>query len=169
MSMWAAVHTHALAEAKAAFHLRRQGFKVFLPRYRKRRRHARRVDTVAAPLFPRYLFVALDPKVSLWRSILSTVGVRDLVRFGSAPAAVPEHVITGLRDRADAEGFVPTTPVDDLRAGDPVRIVSGPLSDVEALFECVTDAQRVTLLLDLLGRRVRYQVPAEAIARPHLA
>jgi transcriptional antiterminator RfaH len=168
MTYWCAVHTHAQAESKAASHLRRQGFEVFLPRYRKTRRHARRVETVPAPLFPRYLFVALDPTETRWRPILSTVGVSNLVRFGTAPAAVPTEVIDGIRAREDEEGFVAVTCVADLRAGDRVRIVAGPMSDVDALFECARDNDRVTLLLELLGRRVRVRVPARAVARSDL-
>ncbi|MGH9550353.1 MAG: transcription termination/antitermination NusG family protein, partial [Terriglobales bacterium] len=49
---WYVVQTHPYAETKAAAHLGRQGFETYLPRYVKRRRHARRVNTVAAPLFP---------------------------------------------------------------------------------------------------------------------
>jgi len=61
MTYWCAVQTHVRSEDKAAFHLRRQGYEVFLPKHLKRRKHARRIDWVSAPLFPRYLFVAIDP------------------------------------------------------------------------------------------------------------
>ncbi|MGD9769432.1 MAG: transcription termination/antitermination NusG family protein, partial [Pseudolabrys sp.] len=56
---WYAVQSQPNAENKAVAHLARQGFETYLPRYLKRRRHARRVETVAAPLFPRYLLVAI--------------------------------------------------------------------------------------------------------------
>ena len=69
---WYVLQTHVHMEAKASAHLMRQGFGVYLPRYLKRRRHARRVDTVAAPLFPRYLFVAVERDSQRWRSIHST-------------------------------------------------------------------------------------------------
>jgi len=59
-SRWYVVQTHSQAEAKACGHLQRQGFEIYLPKYLKRRRHARRTETVIAPLFPRYLFVAVD-------------------------------------------------------------------------------------------------------------
>ena len=72
---WYVVQTHPHAEAKAASHLERQGYSIYLPRYLKRRRHARRIEIVAAPLFPRYLFVAIDPLTQRWRSIQSTIGV----------------------------------------------------------------------------------------------
>ena len=32
--------------------LERQGFRTYLPRYRRERRHARRRDIIKAPLFP---------------------------------------------------------------------------------------------------------------------
>lgn len=60
MNRWYAVYTKTGAENLAEGHLQRQGFRVYLPRYRKERRHARRITLVKAPLFPRYLFVELD-------------------------------------------------------------------------------------------------------------
>jgi len=79
MQQWYAVHTQASAEQKADFHLRNQGFEVYLPSYRKQRRHARRVDWIKAPLFPRYLFVRMDIETTPWRRIHSTIGVSYLL------------------------------------------------------------------------------------------
>jgi transcriptional antiterminator RfaH len=66
---WYVVQSQPNAENKAIAHLERQGFTTYLPHYLKRRRHARRVDIVPAPLFPRYFFVAIDMTVQRWRSI----------------------------------------------------------------------------------------------------
>ena len=41
MKKWYVLNTHVRAEAKAAFHIHRQGFECYLPRYMKRCRHAR--------------------------------------------------------------------------------------------------------------------------------
>ena len=68
---WYVVHTQPHAEDKAIFNLRRQGFETYLPKYLRTRRHARRTEQVARPLFPRYLFVALDLAVQPWRAIQS--------------------------------------------------------------------------------------------------
>ncbi len=103
---WFVAHTQPSAEAKAVANLKRQGFDVYCPRYLKRRRHARKVETVAAPLFPRYVFVAVDLAAQRWRSIYSTVGVARLVCNGDDPAAVPDAVIAALRGREDASGFI---------------------------------------------------------------
>ena len=72
---WFVAQSHVHAESKAAMHLDRQGFEVYLPRYRKQRRHARRIDVVAAPLFPRLWFcnntIAYRPLGTYvaWRSV----------------------------------------------------------------------------------------------------
>src|SRR6516165_5154399 len=103
---WFVAHTHPHAEAKATAHLNRQGFEIYFPRYLKRRRHARRVETVAAPLFPRYMFVALDLATRQWWSIRSTFGVADLVYNGEQPAPVPSSIIEDLKAREDEHGLV---------------------------------------------------------------
>ena len=69
MTNWIVAYCHANAEKKAEINLRRQGFEVYFPKYKKVRRHARRIDTVIRPLFPRYLFVEFEKALTLWRSI----------------------------------------------------------------------------------------------------
>ncbi len=163
MTYWCDVQTHVRSEDKAAFHLGRQGFEVFLPKHLKRRKHARRIDWVAAPLFPRYLFVAIDPEATQWSSIRSTVGVGDLVRFGNRPAAVPMGVIAEIMARQDENGLVKAHIGCPFKAGDRVKIAEGPLSDLEGLFDCATDEERVTVLLNLMGREVKVRVPLETV------
>jgi len=163
MTYWCAAQTHVRSEDKAAFHLRRQGYKVFLPKYMKRRKHARRVDWVPAPLFPRYLFVALDLEEGRWWSIRSTVGVADIICFGNRPAAVPSEIIDEIRVRQDDKGLVKTQAGSGFKAGDCVRIIEGPLNDMEGLFDGPADENRVAILLDLMGREVKVHVPLEAV------
>lgn len=159
-SKWCVVHTHPGAEAKAAEHLRRQGFATYLPRFRRTRRHARRVDTVAAPLFPRYLFVAVDVERQRWRCIQSTTGVTRLVCNGEMPACVDDGVVAELREREDAQGYVKLSPHLAWRPGAKIRMQTGPLFDCIGRFDGLADAERVNVLLDLLGRKVRVVVDA---------
>jgi transcriptional antiterminator RfaH len=163
-SRWYVVQTQVNAEAKAAVNLERQAFSVYLPRYLKRRSHARKVETVARPLFPRYLFVAIDLAAQRWRSIQSTLGVSHLVCVGDRPAQVDARVIDALRVREDDVGFIRLEPRPAFSAGDKVRIVDGAFVDSLALVEDVSDNHRVALLLNLLGRKVRVFVGADLIA-----
>lgn len=163
MNRWYVVRTHAKAEAKAAWHLRNQGFAVYLPQHLKRRRHARRVERVRAPLFPRYLFVDMDLARTRWRAVCSTIGVCDLVRMGEAPAPVPSGIVEEIQGREDADGLVVTGDDVPFERGEVVRIRSGAFADHAALFECASDEDRITLLLDLLGRQVRVRMPLDAV------
>jgi transcriptional antiterminator RfaH len=161
---WYVVQTHVNAEVKAAANLGRQGFSVYLPQYLKRRSHARKVETVARPLFPRYLFVAIDLAAQRWRSIQSTLGVSRLVCVGDRPAQVADAVVDALKAREDEVGFIKLTRRLAFSPGDKVRIVEGAFVDNLALVEDVSDRDRVALLLNLLGRKVRVFVGADLIA-----
>jgi transcriptional antiterminator RfaH len=101
---WYVVQTQINGEARAASNLERQGFEAYLPRYLTRRSHARKVDMVVRPLFPRYLFVAIDLAAQRWRSIQSTIGVSHLVAWGDSPASVGHDVISALKGREDESG-----------------------------------------------------------------
>ena len=161
---WYVVQTHVNAELKAAANLERQGFGIYLPRYRKRRSHARKIDTVVRPLFPRYLFVAIDVATQRWRSIQSTLGVSSLVCWSDKPASVGSSVIDALKAREDEGGFIKLVPKPAFAPGDKVRIVEGAFTDSLALVEGISDQARVAVLLDLLGRKVRVLIGADLIA-----
>jgi len=156
---WYVVHTQPHAEFKALAHLRRQNFEAYLPRYTKRRRHARRIEQVASPLFPRYIFVALDLELSQWRPIRSTIGVSSVVCCGDAPAPVPEGIVEEIQSRENDGGMVELRPLLNVRRGEPVRIVDGAFCDYLGLFEEITEDRRVGILLNLLGRSVHVFLP----------
>lgn len=151
---WFVVQTQPNSEHRAAAHLNRQGFKVYCPRCLKRRSHAGKVDMVAAPLFPRYLFVAIDLVTQQWRSIRSTFGVSQLVCHGDRPAVLADDVIADLRRREDERGLVQLDR-SAFKPGETVRVVGGAFTDRLGMFEAMGDSERVAVLLDLLGRKVR--------------
>lgn len=162
-SCWYAVQTQPNAERKALFNLNRQGYEVYLPQYLRRRRHARRVEMVKAPLFPRYLFVAANIATQRWRSIHSTIGVSRLVCSGDMPAAVPAYIVEQLRSREDEQGCVRLERGPMFSPGDKVRIQDGVFESCLGLFEGLSDSERVAVLLDLLGRKVRVFIDADFV------
>ena len=158
------MQTQPNAEHKAVAHLARQGFATYLPRYLKRRRHARRIDVVAAPLFPRYLFVEIDMAVQRWRSIYSTVGVSISFVTGNFPRQFPEQVVTMLKSRENTSGFIQLDHRPKFKIGDKIRVLEGAFYDCLGIYDGMPDRERVGILLDLLGRKVRVLLNAEAIA-----
>lgn len=164
MKLWYAVQTQVRAERLALVNLRRQGFEAYLPAYRKRRRHARRTDWVASPLFPGYLFVRMDIDVTAWRAINSTIGARNVIRFGEHPASMPAGIVEEIIAHEDDGRMVRPGSVIPFTRGDEIRVTDGALCDQLGLFDCNADGERVVILLNLLGRQVRVKVSGEHLA-----
>ncbi len=164
MKRWYVVRAHMRDETKALHHLQRQGFAAYLPRYLKRRSHARRIDWVPAPLFPGYLFVAMDITVERWRAIHSTIGVSHLICNGDAPVALPFGIIEEMRSREGGKGMIALHKARPFKAGDKVRIMSGAMCDRVGLFQSINDEERIVILLNVLGRDVTVRLDVEAVA-----
>ena len=164
MKQWYVVNTKAREEPKASFNLKRQGFNSYLPQYKKTRRHARRIDTVLAPLFPKYLFIEFDLDLERWSSINSTAGVKKLIMFGSLPATLPSELVEEIRTREDVEGVVSLSQYLKIKQGDQVTINSGAFNEHRGIFECQDDDKRSIILLKLMGRDVRVRLASSAIS-----
>lgn len=165
MDAWYAVHTQARMEQWARSNLWERGFEVYLPLYRKLRRHARKTERVSAALFPRYLFVRADLSAGHKPRIRSCPGVDNLVAFGNRPAAIRDAIIAEIRSREGEDGYVDLRDVDRMRAGEPLRVVDGALCEHVGLFQCLDDKQRVVILLQLLGREVKVRLSADQVSR----
>jgi transcriptional antiterminator RfaH len=164
MKQWFVVNTKTHEETKAMTNLNQQGFNTYLPRYKKSRRHARRTDTVMAPLFPKYLFVEFDLSMENWSRINSTFGVSKLIKFGSTPTPLPQKLINEIRTREDTEGMVSINRFLNIKKGDEITITNGAFNDHRGIFECQNDDARVIILLNLMGRNVRVRIPSSAIS-----
>lgn len=159
---WHAVYTQPRMELWARSNLWERGIKVYLPLYRKRRRHARRNDWVSAPLFPRYLFVRADLAHTGRRAIASARGVVNLVCCGSEPSNVHPSIIDAIREREDDLGIIRLE--RSFGQGEPLRICEGPFVDLPAIFECESDDRRIVVLLNMLGRQTRVRIAREQVS-----
>lgn len=156
-SRWYAVHCQTRREQWARTNLANQQFRAFLPLREKTRRHARRLETVLAPYFPGYLFVQFDPTRQAWRRINGTFGVLRIVMYGEQPAAVPKGIVETLMNASDESGTL--FPQAILNIGQTIRVLAGPFADLLGHLERITDAQRVRVLLDLMGARTPVELP----------
>ncbi len=164
MKKWLVVYTQAGKEDRARSNLERQGYEVYLPHYSRRRVHARRVEFVDRPLFPRYLFVSINLSKDIWRPILGTFGVCDLIRTGDHPNVLPEGLVDLIRAQETIGRHDERNQIHDLKLGAAVRVVSGPFVDLVGRLRSLHDSQRVSILLELLGREVSVRVPMRALA-----
>lgn len=156
---WYVVYTQPRAELRALWHLENQGFRCFLPHIRTLRRHARRIEPVRAPLFPRYLFVSLELQSSKWRSINGTRGVVGLLSNGPRPIAVHDGAVEALLQRCDEMGVVPFTALDIFRTGVKVTITTGALAGQVGVVADISSADRIAVLLNFMGARTCVHLP----------
>jgi transcriptional antiterminator RfaH len=159
---WYVARTLPQRELHAARQLNNQNFATFVPRYLKNRRHARKVETISAPLFPRYIFVVVDRTRDRWRSINGTLGVDRLLMYGGEPQPVPQGVVENLITAVDPEGNVRFD--SQLKQGEAVRVMAGPFADLIGRLEALDDNGRVRVLLEILGGKVRVALPQNLVA-----
>lgn len=130
----------------------RQGFETFLPMQDETRRLREKFVTQARPLFPGYIFVALDMEQGHWRAVNSTPGITRLVSLGKAPTPVPRDLVLALQQRvAPATG-------DVFAPGDQVAVMRGPFADFVATIDSMAPDRRVWVLMDLMGAQTRVGV-----------
>jgi transcriptional antiterminator RfaH len=164
-SRWYAVCCKPRDEQIAEENLKRQGFQAYLPRIVvTRHRRGRWMETIEA-LFPRYVFVHINPMERSTAPIRSTRGAIDLVRFGGQPAIVPDFVIDELLERADPVTGLHVDRRPLLSPGERVRLVEGPLTGIEAIFSEQASEKRVIVLLELLGKSNKLSVSRDWVAR----
>ena len=162
---WYVLQTQPNKELRAQRNLDQQGFTTYLPRYLRPRTHARRTEMVARPLFPRYMFVALDLAHDRWRAVRSTFGVTQLIVAGEDPVAIADDVVEEIRAREDENGFVSLGLPAGLGVGSRVRLIDGIFAEAQGILERFADGRRVSILLQLLGREVRVLVSAASVGR----
>ena len=166
MRHWYAVQCKANEDARAEQNLQNQGFPVFRPMIRQRRRRGGRMVTVTESLFPRYMFVDLDDVNENWAPIRSTRGVLGLVRFGTYPVPVPQPVLDAIQAQIDPDsGCIDLTTNTDYKPNQRVRITEGPFAGHEALFQARTGGERVVVLLDIMHQSQRITLSEQAIDR----
>lgn len=162
---WFAVCCKPRQETVAEENLLRQGFHVYLPRIRLRqRRRGRWVDAIEV-LFPRYIFIRVDPERRSTATVRSTRGVTGLVRFGGQPAVVPDAVMDTLKRREDADSGMHPDSRPAFSAGEAVKLVDGPLAGMEGVFTEQDGDKRVIVLLELLGKANKVSVSRDWIDR----
>ncbi|MGB5832085.1 MAG: transcription/translation regulatory transformer protein RfaH [Thiohalocapsa sp.] len=155
MHAWYVVHTKPRKESLAEANLQRQDFETYLPSYKRIARHRNTWREIIEPLFPRYLFLRIDPNQQTVAPIRSTLGVTTLVTFGHRLAPVSDEIIDAIRHNAEAQTGLRIASEHHFKRGDSVAITAGPFEGLQGIFETSSGAQRVALLLDILGKSAR--------------
>ncbi|HSL20163.1 MAG TPA: transcription termination/antitermination NusG family protein [Vicinamibacterales bacterium] len=160
---WYALWTNSHFEQVVHDHLTARGFRTFLPMVADWSRRAGTRRLIQRPMFPGYLFIheAIDKRKYI--DIMNTRGlVRILGERWDRLAPVSDDEIESVRSLMGSGLSV--TPFPYLREGQRVRIVEGPLVDVEGIFvRSRPNRGLLVLSVDLLQRSVAVEVDAAAV------
>jgi transcriptional antiterminator RfaH len=151
---WFVVQTKRHKERAVAARVAEVGLGAYLPLLHQWPRPA--VGGEVGPMFPGYLFVRATLPDDYYR-VTRLSGAHGFVTFGGMPARVEDSVVTFLQGREGPEGVIRSDP---LPGGREVLIADGPLRGLVAVVEQrLTGRQRVRVLLDILQRQTRVELP----------
>jgi transcription antitermination factor NusG len=157
MEHWYTLHTKPNAEYQVVAALQeRQIHHIYLPELDSPKAPKGRERK---PFFPCYLFVKVD-LATVGLSLLEwTPGLRRIVSFDNQPVPLADHVITLIKHKLGEIKAIGGWPTHTFKPGDTVRITTGPLQDMLAIFDSPTaPSKRVQVLLEILGHTSRVQV-----------
>ena len=159
---WFLLYCKPKQELKAQQHLANQGLTSFVPQLQVEKLRAGKWQLITEPLFPRYLFLQItDPEQLNMRAIRATRGIVDFVRFGQSLAQVPATLIQLLTQQQLLQRQQPAS--QRLSQGQPVSIMQGPYSGLDAVFKSADGEKRSLILISLLGQWVETSIDNSGI------
>jgi transcriptional antiterminator RfaH len=161
MERWYALHTKLNLEYQVTAVLQDRRIQFYLPEITQPKSKGAK-----QPFFPGYLFI----KVDFDKVALSTVewipGLRRVVAFDDQPVSLPDEIIELMQHRLRDLKAAAGCPEHHFKPDEPVRITDGPFKDMVAIFDRSTSpAQRVQVLLNILGQASRVQVNVTDLAK----
>ena len=105
------------------------------------------------------MFIKFDRAESKWNKINNTYGVSRLITFNSHLNSIPTKFVDSLMKRYDLSGKL--LPIQKLKEGDQVAILTGPFADFIATVEKYEADQRIWILMDLMGRKTKIQTQSD--------
>jgi len=156
---WYLLQTKFKQENKAAQELARQNISVFLPLYKLEKMIKGNKVIKEEPLFSRYLFAWLDLENTNWTSIRSTRGISNFVAFGNGPATVDQAIINELMqiDLSPKEAY--------FKAGEKIRVASGPLEGLSAIYETENGSLRSYILMEFMQQKQYLSIDNQLIEK----
>tara|TARA_B100001057_G_C22843591_1_gene948106 strand:- start:1144 stop:1662 length:519 start_codon:yes stop_codon:yes gene_type:complete len=136
--------------------LKRQGFATFLPKMKITTRKEKRFIYKDVLVFPGYMFVGVDPQDFNWTRINSTYGVSKLLSYSDKPAEISRDLIITLKNRYQKD--VHSSRKETLQKGDNIKFNSGPFVDLIAGIEALDGKNRIWVLLEAMGQKMKVKI-----------
>ena len=100
-----------------------------------------------------------------WAVINSTYGVNFLISMEDKPVKISDKIINKIKSYDNSNGITDISPCSYMTTGDEVNILEGIFSGRKAIFDGLTDDNRVKVLFNLLGKEVTLSMSPIGVAR----
>ena len=153
---WIVVRVKPNQDKVATINLERQGFEFFQPTFKTMSRVQNKFKEIIKPVFPGYIFIAINLEEKNWYKINNTRGISRIIVFGNEIPLIHCQLIEELKHRFSLNN----TPkaVDPFEVGMNAEITNGPFAQLIGQIEEIDADQRIWILLDILGTQTRVSI-----------
>lgn len=166
MPKWFIVRSRPGMESRAGEEILSLGQTVYVPRYRKEFKHARKNywSTRYYPLMTGYLFVMAS---NHWNRVLGCESVERILRSqigdeAGPPVGIADRTIREIREQQEAGAFDEMRVHGRLPVGEQVSIAAGVLSGLKGPV-AASDDKSVVMLIEMFGQEIKAKAPIEIL------
>lgn len=156
MKQWFVFYTKSRHEKKVFELLTRNGFEAFLPMQKVMKQWSDRKKKVEVPLFNSYIFVY--DTIEKIPVILQTPGISWNIRHNDKPAVLHEKEYKLINRFLESGLFLESISTPDLKSGDKVKILDGPLKGIEGQLVSIEDKQHFLVHLESFTGSIRVAI-----------
>ena len=153
---WIVAKNKANQDKVALLNLERQNFEFFHPTFKIRSRRRNKSKEIIKPVFPGYIFIAINLEEKNWHKINNTRGISSVIVFGNEIPLIRDELIKELKYRFSPNNNPRT--VDQIKIGMNAEITNGPFAELIGKIEEIDANQRVWVVLDILGTQRRISI-----------
>ena len=155
---WYALYVKSRSEKKVLTQLEDQGIEAFLPLVTRIKQWSDRKKKVEEPLFKSYVFVHSNEKERY--PILSVFGVVKFVTFEHKAVIVPDNQILAIKRYIDDfEEEENNLKNNELKEGQMVRIIAGPLMGLTGRLQSVKNKRHLIVYIEAVGQYISVNIP----------
>ena len=140
----------------ALINLERQNFEFFQPTFKTMSRVQNKFKEIIKPVFPGYIFIAINLEGKNWHKINNTRGISRIIVFGNEIPLIHCQLIEELRYNFSIDNA--TKAAVSVKIGMTAEITNGPFAQLIGKIEKIDSDQRIWILLDILGNQTRVSI-----------
>ncbi len=153
---WYALYTKPRWEKKVVQLLDEKRIENYLPLQKILKQWSDRRKWVREPLFRSYVFVFINQEEYL--STLQTSGVVKFVTFEGKAVSIPPIQIEAIKTFVETGEDLLTESVE-MKVGDKVKVIRGPLKGLEGKLVRISEKKRVRVMIEGIQQSLHLRIP----------